>query len=700
MNFRNQILVLGLGTFLCLTGPVFAAPPAEQPSHAIGAESAPAIDVTGKVTVFYEEDFSNQRATLVYELLDSNNRKRYRLNFGDKVPARLKTGDVVRARGKAYGRELILAAAEENSGLEVLAAGGTESGGTTSISTTAPLSNTTGAQQTLVLLANFQNNAIEPWTLNEAYDLVFNNSSQFYQENSQGQTWLTGDVYGWFTLPLSDTVCDMSAAGDAADQAAGNAGIDITAYSRIVYLFPNTVCSFSGMGTVGGSPSRSYIDGAFTIDTVAHELGHNLGLYHSHALDCGDTSLGETCTNSEYGDKLDMMGGAPGHFNAYQKERLGWLNGQTFPPITSVQSTGVYSIEAYETAGSGPKALKIPRGINPDTGNMSWFYVEYRQAIGYDSFLAGRSNRFYRDDVTNGLIVHLVEDGNPNSSNLLHMNIDPAFREIYGYNDWFDPALPVGASYADPVSGVSITADAADGLFATITVELGAAPDCIPADPAVSLSPGQSQAVEPGTSVTYLMTITNRDSAACPSSDYSLSSTLPNGWNGSLSTSSISLAPGASTTTSLNVRSSTSATAGSYSIVATATNSSSAVYSAAAASTYVVSTGAPDSPPVAVDDIAATSENTPVTIAVLANDIDPEGKPLQVTNLGRPSSGTVTVNADNSVTYTPKRRFNGTDVFAYTISDGSKTATAFVTVTVSKQTSDGGSKGGGKGRNK
>lgn len=87
-------------------------------------------------------------------------------------------------------------------------------------------------------------------------------------------------------------------------------------------------------------------------------------------------------------------------------------------------------------------------------------------------------------------------------------------------------------------------------------------------------------------------------------------------------------------------------------------------------------------PPIAVNDMASTSEDTPVTIAVLANDSDPDGDPLTVTSVTQPTNGTV-VNNGTTVTYTPNANFNGTDTFSYTVSDGQGgSATAMVMVSV------------------
>jgi VCBS repeat-containing protein len=87
--------------------------------------------------------------------------------------------------------------------------------------------------------------------------------------------------------------------------------------------------------------------------------------------------------------------------------------------------------------------------------------------------------------------------------------------------------------------------------------------------------------------------------------------------------------------------------------------------------------------PVAVDDTASTTEATVVTVNALSNDSDPDGDSLAVTTVGAAAHGSVVIEPDFILTYTPAALFNGTDEFTYTISDGNGgTATAKVTVTV------------------
>ena len=85
--------------------------------------------------------------------------------------------------------------------------------------------------------------------------------------------------------------------------------------------------------------------------------------------------------------------------------------------------------------------------------------------------------------------------------------------------------------------------------------------------------------------------------------------------------------------------------------------------------------------PVAVTDTAETTEDTAVTVEVLANDTDADGDTLTIATTTNPTDGTVTVNGDSTITYTPSADYHGTDSFSYTVSDGTTDSTA-ATVTI------------------
>jgi uncharacterized repeat protein (TIGR01451 family) len=88
-----------------------------------------------------------------------------------------------------------------------------------------------------------------------------------------------------------------------------------------------------------------------------------------------------------------------------------------------------------------------------------------------------------------------------------------------------------------------------------------------------------------------------------------------------------------------------------------------------------------NAPPMAVDDNAHTFEDTPVIVAVLDNDSDPNGDELALSGIQPPLHGSATISG-TAILYTPSMDFNGTDGFEYTLTDGILTSTASVLVTI------------------
>ncbi|MDB3951622.1 Ig-like domain-containing protein [Gammaproteobacteria bacterium] len=85
----------------------------------------------------------------------------------------------------------------------------------------------------------------------------------------------------------------------------------------------------------------------------------------------------------------------------------------------------------------------------------------------------------------------------------------------------------------------------------------------------------------------------------------------------------------------------------------------------------------------AIADSVSTSEDTAVTINVLANDSYLSSAPISV-NVGNATNGMTTIgeSSPEQITYNPDADFNGTDTFSYTITQGDKTSSADVTVTI------------------
>lgn len=423
----------------------------------------------GTLQVLHVDYKDHSQSHYVY-LLETDAGEHFSLHFAKQPPgllsgARVRTNGLLLRGAKARDAgdtEGAVAVADEEADIELLEAPGSKNSTSGSGTTTSTTQNTLGAQKTLVILVNFQD-TIQPYTLSDVQSMIFGTTSNFFLENSFQQTWLSGDVAGSYTIPLDSTACNSASVQNYADSAATAAGINLSAYAHHVYVFPySAACGWSGLSTVGGSPSTSWINGSLRLGVTAHELGHALGLFHAHSLDCGTATLGSTCTTAEYGDTLDMMGTSGSQFNAVQKERLGWLNAGASPPITTVLADGTYTVEAYESTGSGPKALKLLKSVDPSTGKRTWYYVESRQAIGIDSWLASNAN------VMNGVVIHSGTESSGNSSFLLDMT--PASGST-SYEDWKDPALVAGQSFSDPNAGVTLTTEWVNATEAAITVQ-------------------------------------------------------------------------------------------------------------------------------------------------------------------------------------------------------------------------------------
>jgi hypothetical protein len=416
----------------------------------------------GALQVLYE-DYEDPRQSRHLHFLETGAGERLSLHFAGGARGFL-TGARVWVRGVSIDNAVALENGE-TSILTLEARGG--AGGNGDDAAPGALPNTLGEQKTLVLLVNFQDKPDEqPWTVEEARSAVFGQVSDFFMENSYHQTWLSGDVHGWFTISQSSTVCDIHTLASQAQSAASATGVNLSAYNHYVYAFPKNGCGGNGAGTVGGNPSQAWINGTLDLIVVGHELGHNLGLYHAKALDCSTAVVGTNCTVMAYGDPFDTMGNSdPGHFSAFHKERLGWLNTAASPAITMVLTDGTYPLETYEFPGAGPNALKILKSTDPSTGQRTWYYVESRQAIGFDAFLADNAN------VLNGVLVHIGTEGDGDSSYLL--DTTPGSGTLNAY-DWRDPALAAVQSLEDPDTGTTITTDWVSTSGAAVTVRVGA----------------------------------------------------------------------------------------------------------------------------------------------------------------------------------------------------------------------------------
>ncbi|MBM4922893.1 tandem-95 repeat protein [Vibrio parahaemolyticus] len=84
-----------------------------------------------------------------------------------------------------------------------------------------------------------------------------------------------------------------------------------------------------------------------------------------------------------------------------------------------------------------------------------------------------------------------------------------------------------------------------------------------------------------------------------------------------------------------------------------------------------------------VADKATVVEDTPTIIKVLGNDtFEGDGKVVSLDTNNGPANGTVSVNPDGSVTYTPNDNYVGKDTFTYVVTSGGVSESTTVTVNV------------------
>ena len=574
-----------------------------------------------------------------------------RLYFAGDAPD-LETGTHVRVRGVRVGDAIALTASD----LSVTKA-------------VSVLANTLGTQKTLVILVNFSDKVTQPFTSATAQSTVFGTTSNYDYEASYQQTNLSGDVAGWYTIANPSTNCDYNTIASQAKQKAAAAGFVLSNYRRYVYAFPPNTCTWWGLGSVGGNPSQAWVNTkwGFTLPVIGHEMGHNFGLYHSHSLDCGAASIAATgCSASEYGDIFDMMGSSSTtpHFNAYQKERLGWLNAGISPPLTTVPTvsgTRTYTIGPMEDLRNATsRALKIPRGTSCSATN-EWFYVETRQAKGFHAYLAGNAN------VLGGVLIRKVTEGNSDSSYLLDMT--PATTA------WNDAALVAGQAFNDPLTGLSIMPVSVGTTGATINVTFPAS-TCTRAAPKVAASPTGTVWTSAGSTTGYSVTVTNQDSCGCAATTFDVGAVVPAGW-GATSARTGSIAPGASASSSVAVTVPAAATAAFYPVSLTGANSSAALSASvpgtiavAAASSLAVSVSTssasytlPKQPNRTVTaTITTTVKSGATAVAGASVSVQVTGPTGALTTL----TGTTASNGTVVVSYTMRRNSNPTGTYRVT----------------------------------
>jgi hypothetical protein len=293
-------------------------------------------------------------------------------------------------------------------------------------------------------------------------------AKEFYKEASFGLQLLGGatanDGSGGFlkATVAKPATCDINVIANAAASAARARGYPIDAsgnpmapYTGLLYVFNNVSgCGWSGLAYVGWA--RAYSNNTSALWVIGHELGHNFGLLHAGSLRCSGAVLGcgTSASVAEYGDPFSSMGNSSntGHFNAMQKDLLGWTTAAQRKNHAS--GTATYTLNPIETGGQTTYGVRIPTANSSRT-----YWLEYRQPVGtFDQFVKNFPNL--------GAQVRLQSpfEKTSGSDDTELLDMTPATGTFN------DAALLTGQNYTDAIYGVSISVLSATASALTVQV--------------------------------------------------------------------------------------------------------------------------------------------------------------------------------------------------------------------------------------
>jgi M6 family metalloprotease-like protein len=247
----------------------------------------------------------------------------------------------------------------------------------------------------------------------------------YWNEVSYGKVTLTGSTArGWFTLPSPRasyvTMVDGEEQADldrlfADCTAAADPTVDFASVQGINMMFNGELDGFAWGG--GGCTTLDGVQAcksatwnppwAFdNLAPLAHEMGHGYGLPHSDNSDGDDDPydnpwdvMSDIWSNATYSTTFGTL---PKHINAFQRERLGWIDAARKLTVAA-SNTQLRRIQLDRASLRGSANVQMIVLAMPQAGDPSQtviYTIETRARSGdYEAQLAG-----------NAVIIHKVQD--------------------------------------------------------------------------------------------------------------------------------------------------------------------------------------------------------------------------------------------------------------------------------------------------
>ncbi|WP_300665327.1 hypothetical protein [Fluviicola sp.] len=323
-------------------------------------------------------------------------------------------------------------------------------------------------------------------TEQEAREAVFSNTGRslrtFYNETSGGRLFIAGLKDRLLGDVVSINVLDLGILNECATDTWKTLALPAllaklivpSQYNTVIYITPLVSGCSNGIGTTGtpGGTNTGYSvvyfdkDGSIPIRqrTLAHEVGHNLGLSHANTRTCTDntglaTALSDNFTVNDQKDPNEVMGtSARGEeygrlLCAPRLQSLGWLSSSE---IITTTSTGTFTLSPLYGGGTGSKALVVPAFI---AGYDLW--IETRQPFGiHDDFNAAATFQGVSESAVSTLAFRLVKKDASNRVSTELLDMHPS---TVGYWGFIDAYLRVGETFTYGGKSFKLESVASDG---------------------------------------------------------------------------------------------------------------------------------------------------------------------------------------------------------------------------------------------